>query len=347
MRIREIVVNIATFAIAAIVIAGALEAYVATFADDGMQYDLEMWKYARNVKQVSDNPRIGHEHRPNAEAHLMGVDVRTNSHGHRDREFELENAPGRLRIMMIGDSLTFGWGVPQDRTFSKVVEARLRDGGAEVEVINTGVGNYNTIMEVETFLASGQRFRPDIVILNYFINDAERIPSYDYSLLERYSRAWAFFASRFDIAGRQMGFGSNTGWREYYEGLYDEAINPGGWRGAAEAIRRLAAYCRENGIELLIVQHPELRVLSPYPFGEQAARVADLAADLGLPYLDLLDSVRGEDPASLWVTVPDPHPNEKANRLFGEAIYAWLKDRGLAQGGAAPKGEGRQKDATE
>ena len=56
-----------------------IELYVRTFVDDGLNYELEMWKYAKLMKQVSDDPNIGHEHRPNTDAHLMGVDVATNS----------------------------------------------------------------------------------------------------------------------------------------------------------------------------------------------------------------------------------------------------------------------------
>ena len=54
-------------------------------------------------------------------------------------------------------------------------------------------------------------------------------------------------------------------------------------------------------------------------------RLAALAVDLGVPYLDLLDSVRGETPNRLWVTPPDPHPNGYAHRLFAKAIQKWLE----------------------
>ncbi len=64
-----------------------LELYVRLVIDDGMQYDLEMWKYAVDVKVVSVDPLIGHRHGANRHATLMGVTVATNSRGLRDREF--------------------------------------------------------------------------------------------------------------------------------------------------------------------------------------------------------------------------------------------------------------------
>ena len=52
-----------------------IELVVRVVIDDGMQFDLEMWKYARDLKQTANNALVGHEHRPNSVARLMGVDV--------------------------------------------------------------------------------------------------------------------------------------------------------------------------------------------------------------------------------------------------------------------------------
>lgn len=156
-----------------------MELYVEVFVDDGMQYEIEMWRYAAEIKQISRNPRIGHEHHPEASARLMRVDVAINSDGLRDRELSPDRTPGEFRIMMLGDSLTFGYGILVEKTYSKRLEAKLRNAGHAVEVINSGMGNYNTSMEVEYFIACGAKYHPDIVLLNYFINDAELMPKYE------------------------------------------------------------------------------------------------------------------------------------------------------------------------
>jgi hypothetical protein len=328
-RYQGYLANAFMFALTLAVIAGAVELYVRLVEDDGMQFDLEMWKYAKTVKVISKDPLIGHEHRPNADAHLMGVRVKTNSAGFRDEEIQTDKPPGTVRIMMLGDSVLFGWGVKQDETVAARLEQAWRSAGRKIDVINTGVGNYNTIMEVEFFLTRGYRFNPDVVVLNYFINDAEPIPRYDYSWFEHVSAAWVYYGSRLDVVERELRLGRETDWRTYYRGLYDDARNPGGWQGVESSIRKLASYCRDHGIRLIIVNYPELRVLEPYPFPEVQRRLAALAADLEVPYLDLLDSLRGEDPASLWVTPPDPHPNGHAHALFAKAIGEWMEHDGL------------------
>ncbi|TFV80289.1 hypothetical protein E4K64_00155 [Bradyrhizobium frederickii] len=312
-----------------LLVALALEAFVRLAVDDGMQFDLEMWKYAREVKRVSADPRIGHEHRPSATAHLMGVDVAINSHKFRDREIGFERTPDSLRIMMLGDSLTFGWGVPNDKTFVKRLEAMIHATGVQAEVINAGVGNYNTSMEVAAYLSEGHRFRPDILVLNYFINDAERTPRYDSHRLERTSAAYIYFASRIDVAARMLGLGSRRPWYDYLRDLYDSSSPTSGWAEVEAAVARLAEFCRARGTMVLVTNLPELRQLKPYPFERERTMVQALANRLDLPYLDLLPAVDDLEPGRLWVTPTDPHPNILADERFAAAIFDFLRARNL------------------
>ena len=72
---------------------------------------------------------------------------------------------------MLGDSLTFGWGVPFGETTAKRLHMMLINDstppygrGDPVEVINAGVGNYNPAMEVAWFFDEGVKYRPDVVV---------------------------------------------------------------------------------------------------------------------------------------------------------------------------------------
>jgi lysophospholipase L1-like esterase len=314
----EWALNVLTLLISlAIVYAGA-ELYVSYAVDDGMQFDLEMWRYASAIKRQSANPAIGHEHTPNTRAHLMGADVAISSQGLRDREFTLTPPPGRTRILMLGDSLTFGWGVEAHETYSKRLEAMLQQAGHDVEVINTGVGNYNTEMEVAYFLERGAKLKPHYVVLNYFINDAEPTPRDRSNFLSRNSRAFVYFASRVDMALRLAGVGQKTDWKTYYAALYegDEGIGR-----VAAAVERLAAYCRKHGIRLWLANQPELRNPADYPFPQVDRLIERIAAANQLKYIPLLPAVRDLEPETLWVTRPDPHPSAVAHEAFAKALY--------------------------
>jgi lysophospholipase L1-like esterase len=278
-----------------------------------------MLKYAKTLKQRSADPLVGHEHRPGTAAHLMGVDVRINSLGMRDRERDIAKPADTLRILMLGDSVLFGWGVPFEKTIAQRLEAKLqaRMRDRRIEVVNAGVGNYNTEMEVRQFLGKADQLTPDIVILNFFINDVEPTPSYDGSGLVGHSYAVVYFGGLWDSLSR-LALG-RADWRKYYSSLYEPGNAPALQR-AADAIRALAAYGLSRQVRIVVASYPELRETDPYPFEIARRWIAGIAKSLDLDYVDLLDSVRRQPPESLWVTKPDPHPNALAAELFATAI---------------------------
>lgn len=90
----------------------------------------------------------------------FSFEAKTNSRGFRDREFGPKTAA--LRIMAIGDSFTYGWGVAQEDSWPKQLEALLK-GGAEVANLGMAGGSPRTYVEIAARAVS--RLRPDIVIL--------------------------------------------------------------------------------------------------------------------------------------------------------------------------------------
>lgn len=315
---KKVFANAALLAVTILVMAGVFEVACRTVVNTGLQYDIEMWKYATAIKRIAADPAVGHEHTPGTSAHLMGHDVIINARGWRSREVAAEAPAGATRIMMLGDSIVFGWGVAQDKTMSAELERNLAEGGfGPAEVINTGVGNYNTAMETAAFLSAGAGLKPDIVVLNYFINDAEPTPSY--APVPWYATrfyAYAVSGGAWDIFKRTLLGGPE--WKAYYANLYTK--DQPGWAVAQDSIRRIAAFCREHGIRLVMTNIPELRELNPYPFAAVSAELAALASSEGIEYLDFLPALAVAPPASLWVTVPDPHPNAKAHALMARAL---------------------------
>jgi lysophospholipase L1-like esterase len=320
--VRRILSNLLATLVSLVIAAFGLELLTRFVVDDGMQFDLEMWKYARDVKQVAADPLIGHEHAPNRQARLMGVDFRTNAQGQRDREYSFERVPGKLRIAMLGDSLTVGWGVPVEDTFAKRIERMYAAAGIDAEVINFGVGNYNTVQEVQAFLATGHRFRPDVVVLNYFVNDAELLePARSPSSLMRACYACVFLAGRGDAVVRQ--FLGGMDWAQYYLSLYGDGTSKG-WLEAKAAIGRLAEATKASGVKLVIVNLPELHDVKNYRFGRVTDLMRQAAEENGAVFVDVLPAMVDQQSSKLWVTPPDPHPNSYANELIAKALFAAL-----------------------
>jgi hypothetical protein len=126
-------------------------------------------------------------------------------------------------------------------------------------VLNAGVGNYNTVQEVKHYLAYERAFHADLLILQYFINDAEPVPKARNPGLLGRSYLVAFTISRFDSLLRIARVRPN--WKEYYAGLYKDGLP--GIRDAKQALVRLAAITREeDGTRLLVTILPELREIT-------------------------------------------------------------------------------------
>src|SRR5687768_10503995 len=54
------------------------------------------------------------------------VHLRFNREGMRDRDWSEERAPHTVRIAILGDSMVAALGVPEEKTFAKLLEARLQ-----------------------------------------------------------------------------------------------------------------------------------------------------------------------------------------------------------------------------
>lgn len=290
------------------------------FARDGMHFGIEMWKYTTRIKERASVAEMGHQHQPGARAFLMGAPVEINSHGLRDREHEWTKPRGTYRILVLGDSITFGWGVRAEDTFARQLEADLNArfaGRPTVEVINSGVGNYNTRQEVSYYRERGHDYTPDLVILAFFINDAEPIRIPPRHPLALHSQAYVLFNS--SVQGVLRGLGVWPNWRDYYRGLY--ADDAPGWQDCRGALDELFRLTRDQGADTLVAIIPELHVLGEdYPFADCEQKVVAEAADAGVRYVDLRPALASEVPESLWVSPGDAHPNARGHRLIADGL---------------------------
>ena len=70
--------KILSFCLSIIITLVVLEGYTRFIIDDGLHYDIEMMKYAVYFKSVSNNTKVGLEHKKNIEKKLMNVEISLN-----------------------------------------------------------------------------------------------------------------------------------------------------------------------------------------------------------------------------------------------------------------------------
>src|ERR1043166_4057859 len=321
MKLKDIAGGLCVTLVTVVVLLGISEIALRAYLQWSLIYDVEMSRYATEIKEEAANPRIGHVHKPNAAATLMGVPVKINSDGLRDSEYSPERN-GNYRIVFLGDSLTFGWGVAKSQTFEEILEAEL-SRTRPTEILNFGTGNYNTSQEVGLFIDKGLKSRPDHVVVFYFINDAEPTPrKSNWEFLGRL-RIVTFFWSRLKSA--VASFEHERSYLDYYKGLYGDG-QPG-WAAVKKSFQELRDICAARGITLQVVLLPELHVLDNYPFADQHRKLVAFLKENDIEALDLAPLfARERNPARLWVAPDDAHPNAIAHAMIAQYSLAFIKE---------------------
>lgn len=118
--------------------------------------------------------------RPNLDIIFQGVQVNTNQMGFRNREFDQEKN-GKFRIVCLGASPTFGWGVKAEESYPAVLERAIKErcGSAKnIEVINAGIIGYSSYQGLLLFKKQILGLSPDVVIVSYLVNDLDKYRFY-------------------------------------------------------------------------------------------------------------------------------------------------------------------------
>lgn len=271
------------------------------------------------IVQLCANRKLIYELRPNLDILFGNRRVVTNSEGMREaREFTTGKRPDCVRILGIGDSGMFGWGVEQDRDYLSVLETTLNKGGATArcEVLNFAVPGYNTWQEVELLESRGLQYEPDIVIVGWCNNDTDP-PTFLYE------------QSAFDEGDISYLFLALFKRREFVERIAPKVVNRQdvdrtlvdpvlfesiGKEGVSRGMTRLKALADTHGFRVLV-------------FGPLKSALEEGAEQVGLDYLNTYevippDSVPSEFKIHAW------HPTASGHQKLSEALSAWLEESG-------------------
>ncbi|MBI4878868.1 MAG: SGNH/GDSL hydrolase family protein [Planctomycetes bacterium] len=288
------------------------------------------------------------------------VDHVTNDAGFRGPPFLLSKERRAFRLAFLGDSFTFGEGVPFADTFPERTVAALCAAHAgedlRFEALNLGVGGHNTVQSLLVLREVALPLRPDLVVLGYALNDAEE-PLFrpHASGMARWPREVEVPenlpppAPRAGLLGRlrlvrllDAALAARESTRrtiEHYLALYAEDAR--GFAQGRAALAEIAALCAEHDVPCWVLIFPVLhRLDGSYPFRSIHERVAAEARAAGLQCIDLLPLLEERDARALWVHPTDQHPNEVVHGIAAAALARALEaDAGVTARLAALAGE--------
>lgn len=257
---------------------------------------------------------LGWRLRPGVEDMWGGVKVKINAKGLRGPELPYEKAPGRMRVLYLGDSVAFGYRLAdyRDAFPFRTSECIEQKTGRPVETVNAGVGGYSPWQQLAFLEKEGIRYAPDLVLLSFVLNDvAEKLDllrfggtgeghqlrqSY-YSLYDwlRHHSGIVHYVDKAKIRvrfGKDVQQGAERVEKLSIRSLCYEPDLPKyerAWQITLENLGKLVAFCRARDLPLLLVVFPYDFQFEDVPGSSAPQRkLRAFAQEHDVPFLDLL-----------------------------------------------------------
>lgn len=290
----------------------------------GFAYYGEMQRYIHMRQQ---DEQLVYTQPASTEVVLDGTAIRYNSLGLRGPELGAKE-PGEKRVLFLGDSVAFGWGVREEFLFVNGVAKRLSEStGNPWTGINGGVCSYNTDQENLYLQNRGFALEPDLVVLVMIDND-----------VLTYSDQWKQqAASPSPIRRLQKAMRSSFLYRLVNHTLTnglggvslqgeERSVQPGtpGWEKNMGALTEMKAACEARNIPLAIFHFRWTHGTWTDSFLESAGQHA-----APLPVTDTSPWFK-DAPLTNWVNSPtDSHPNAQAHARTAQKMAETIEGLGL------------------
>ena len=212
-----------------------------------------------------------------------------NHDGMRDREHAVAGEPGVRRVMILGDSVTLGYGLRPEQAFPQVLQDLLDARGRRAEVFNVAFSGWSTRQERIAYERIGRRYHPDDVVVAICLNDIPEI----HNNLARPPRLLQALHTRSALVRRLVGAQR----REIHdvEELFTAPESPNvrdAFTRFFEELRRLRSEVEADGARLSLAVLPFRMQLASAERPSAQERIAAFGAAERLPVLDLLPILR-------------------------------------------------------
>lgn len=289
----------------------------------------------------------------NGRLYTWGHKVENNKHGFREKDFTSPKLDGVYRVMVLGDSLTWGAGLAEEQRYTSVAEKLLNQvaDDRKFEVVNFGISGGPTTVERDILRHFRHKVEPDRIVVGYCLNDPQR-KSQNYSIereelaTSRIGRAVngvSRFLLYYDLpyVGQQLNsafyrsaemLGVIPDWQTALQRSYEPSSDD--WRIFVRALQDIKNMSDELGLPA-----PIFAVLNQGTFNDKPTdyRNPDQNLKRFLDWYDQAQKIAGEigfdaynheyeiaqqlSDESLAINILDGHPSANLNRLYAEKLY--------------------------
>lgn len=270
--------------------------------------------------------------------------------------------PEDFRVMLIGDSVLYGIGVPPEGVVSAVLREKLRAtqaGPGTVFVLDVTCPGNNTYQNWIAFDRYYRAFAPQVVILAYHHDDvygqqgpssatgaslpAQPAPARqtERTVARFMSFRNALFASKviklvFEKINLEAKIAGLTIPGTEFDHLVNHSHDPDfpGWRDSRGYLTAMATECRTNGSTLIAYLSPELEMLRHYQgLGPVDKLLARFFGDAGVTCINGVDPFLAWPKKNFALSRYDGHPNQAAHQIIADQLF-----RAIEQARGTPAG---------
>ncbi|MCA8957300.1 MAG: hypothetical protein KDC87_14590 [Planctomycetes bacterium] len=295
----------------------------------------------RGMLRSDPDPEVAFTLRPGFDEVVGGNRYRVNELGLRGGPVAVPKPAGHKRVLVLGDSYAFGFGVAEKDTLAAQLQRALAAPHREVEVLNAGVPGYHTGQELQVLVRNGSKLAPDLVVLVYYANDnitptflydprlrivyVDELPLPDwikrvmarsilYSKLTKAYTAWLTHRGALDSRGERH------------------------WPTTRARLQAIAGWCRAQRIGLVLAAIPALDnsidfINKTHVYNRDHDRLLTFAKGAGIAVADLRAVLlqRAKPIEDLFVSrkPPDSHLTGEGYRLLAAAVVEAIRGGGL------------------
>lgn len=245
----------------------------------------------------------------------------TNSEGLADREYPHQRRPGLRRVVILGDSVTQGYGAKLGMSF----EARLEDdlarhpvcpGQEAPEIINFGISGYKLTQLLDLIPSRARSFRPDAYVLALTQQSVGGNWSNHLTMLIREGRSlkYPFLADTV----RQARVLPTDPQRTMHAKLARFRVDL-----IHESIREIKQMAASDHADFLVLLVPT--ALPQRELRKIFAGIPEILDSVGVPYVNLVGAFADVDVSTIRAGVRDIHPNTQGHALLVQALRSQLE----------------------
>jgi lysophospholipase L1-like esterase len=274
------------------------------------------------------------------EKEYKNIEIKINSKSIRDYEHYYKENDGIIRILGLGDSLTFGSGVSYEDSYLRQLEKKLWKDNFSLEIIKAGVNSYDFDQEYTYYFEEGYAYQPEIVMVGVALNDAK--------LVDPIAVKKAFFPSEnennfFDKIKHFLSHNFKSArfvyklitinpqiekihGQLYFEKIYDSWQGEEEWKNYKTKLLSLNANLTKNNKKMILVLFPYRQQFNnSLNYGTMPqTKIKEVASQNNITTIDLLPYLDLPNYKEYYLYGDDVHLNAKGYALVANVIYDQL-----------------------